>query len=149
MPHRTRALTVIALLGVLGLSTPSAAQRHPDSLLSDLRWRNIGPATMMGRISAVDALHDDYRTVLIGSASGWVWKSTNAGNTVEPLFDEYGNQSIGDDSWTELTNGLPTGDTGQINVDMYRENPDILMAYVETDDNLPPTWTHWARAPIR
>jgi len=83
----------------MGLVAPGpgvVAQPHPDSLLKDLQWRNIGPANMMGRISSVDALRDDYRTVLIGSASGGVWKSTNAGNTVEPIFDRYGSQSIGD-----------------------------------------------------
>ena len=75
---------------------PAAAQPHPDSLLNDFAWRNIGPANMMGRIAAIDALEDDFRTVLIGVASGGVWKSTNAGTSFTPIFDEYGSQSIGD-----------------------------------------------------
>jgi photosystem II stability/assembly factor-like uncharacterized protein len=60
------------------------------------RWRNIGPANMMGRISALDALDEDYRVVLVGSASGGVFKSTNAGVTWTPIFDKYGSGSIGD-----------------------------------------------------
>jgi photosystem II stability/assembly factor-like uncharacterized protein len=37
----------------------------------------------------------------------------------------------GGESWTKLTNGLPTGDTGKIGLAIYRSNPDILMAIVE------------------
>ena len=33
---------------------------------------------MMGRVSALDALDEDYRVVLVGSASGGVFKSTSA-----------------------------------------------------------------------
>lgn len=67
-----------------------------EGLLRPFAWRNIGPATMMGRISAIDALFDDYRTVLIGAASGGVFKSTNGGVTFTPIFDHGGSQSIGD-----------------------------------------------------
>ena len=47
----------------------------------NLLWRNIGPANMMGRIAAIDASNEDYRKVLIASASGGVFKSDNAGVT--------------------------------------------------------------------
>ena len=47
-------------------------------LLGAFSWRNIGPATMMGRISAIDAWREDYRVVLIGASSGGIFKSTNA-----------------------------------------------------------------------
>jgi photosystem II stability/assembly factor-like uncharacterized protein len=295
MGHRPAAPStatgwIVLLAGLLMLGglhhAPAAAQPHPDSLLNDFAWRNIGPANMMGRISAIDALEDDFRTVLIGVASGGVWKSTNAGTSFTPIFDEYGSQSIGDvaffqgdpdiiwvgtgeasnrnsvgwgdgiytstdggetftnmgledtyqiaaiaphptdsntvyvaaigdlwsyqgrrglfkttdggqtwtkltnglpddgktgasvvkinpqnpdevyvgmyqrlrkpwsmdsggpnggifkstdggASWTQLTNGLPEGDTGMIDIDIYRQNPDIVMAYVEASDNLP------------
>ncbi len=61
----------------------------------DLRWRNIGPANMMGRIAAIDASNSDYRKVLIASASGGVFQSENAGITWESIFDNYGSGSIG------------------------------------------------------
>ena len=51
---------------------------------------------MMGRISAVDGYDADYRVLLVGAASGGVWKTTNAGTTWDPIFDDYGSQSIGD-----------------------------------------------------
>ena len=56
--------------------------------------RQIGPATMSGRISAIDAVNADPRIAYIGAASGGLWKTKNAGTTVKPVFDEY-NQSIG------------------------------------------------------
>ncbi len=64
---------------------------------AQLRWRNIGPANMMGRIASIDALASDYRVVLVGSASGGVFLSRNAGVTWEPIFDAArGAGSIGD-----------------------------------------------------
>lgn len=65
----------------LSISANAALENSNPDLLSTFRWRNIGPANMMGRVSALDALDDDYRIVLVGSASGGVFKSTNAGVT--------------------------------------------------------------------
>ena len=67
----------------------------PAALFRDLAWRGIGPANMMGRIAAIDALHEDARVVLVGSASGGVFLSRNAGVTWQPIFDDYGSGSIG------------------------------------------------------
>ena len=66
-----------------------------DQITNNLKWRNIGPANMMGRIAAIDASNSDYRKVLIASASGGVFKSENAGTTWESIFDKYGAGSIG------------------------------------------------------
>ena len=91
-------LVVISSL-FLGLFDSAVAHQAADAehpLFGGLPWRNIGPANMMGRIAAIDALNDDYRVVLVGSASGGVFKSTNAGVTWEPIFDHYGAGSIGD-----------------------------------------------------
>lgn len=59
-----------------------------------LSARAIGPAVMSGRITAIDAVPTDPLTVYVGSASGGVWKSTDAGTTFKPIFDEH-IQSIG------------------------------------------------------
>lgn len=83
------------------------AQLTSSDLTQNLSWRNIGPANMMGRIAAVEALDTDYRHVLVASASGGVFKSTNAGITWEAIFDDYGAGSIGA-------------------VAMYQPNPDII-----------------------
>jgi len=56
--------------------------------------RHIGPATMSGRIAALDAVDKNPRIIYVGAASGGIWKSENAGTTFEPVFDEH-IQSIG------------------------------------------------------
>jgi photosystem II stability/assembly factor-like uncharacterized protein len=90
------------LMLVIVAAFPARAQDDEDKedetrkSVAAFAWRNIGPANMMGRIAAIDGLNTDYRTVLVGSASGGVYKSTNAGVTWESIFDDYGSQSIGD-----------------------------------------------------
>lgn len=86
-------------LGALVLSVPMANAQDDDKVKESskpFQWRNIGPSNMIGRISAIDAYDKDYRTVVIGSASGGVYRSTNGGITFDSIFDNYGSQSIGD-----------------------------------------------------
>ena len=84
------------LTGLLSFSGQLLAQITGEDLIRDLRWRNIGNANQKGRISSIDALDDDFSYVIVGTASGGVFKSTNAGTTWEPIFDHYGSASIGD-----------------------------------------------------
>jgi photosystem II stability/assembly factor-like uncharacterized protein len=72
------------------------AYKFDSATVSGLPARNIGSATMSGRVAAVDAVDQDGRiTVFVGSASGGVWKSLNGGTTYKPVFDREGVQSIG------------------------------------------------------
>src|SRR6476659_5584737 len=100
LESRVRALSCL-LLGFTTVAvaqqgaTPSAA-RFDAGAISGLPARNIGSATMSGRISAVTAVRDkDRLTVFVGAASGGVWKSVNGGTTFKPVFDQAGAQSIG------------------------------------------------------
>ena len=61
----------------------------------NLKARSIGPSGMSGRITTIDALHADPNTIYLGAASGGVWKTTNAGNSWTPVFDEQPIQNIG------------------------------------------------------
>jgi hypothetical protein len=74
---------------------PQAASRQ-ESLFADLQWRNIGPANMAGRVTDIEAVEEDFATVYVAAASGGVWKSTNAGTTWTPVFEDYGSANIGD-----------------------------------------------------
>jgi photosystem II stability/assembly factor-like uncharacterized protein len=89
-----KAFLLICL--VFGVSHIIFSQSSNEKLIKDLKWRNIGPANMIGRISDFEALDSDFTQVLVASASGGVWKSVNAGTTWEPIFDKYGSASIGD-----------------------------------------------------
>ena len=65
--------------------------------ISGLGARNIGSAAMSGRISALAGHRDSSGkvTLLVGAASGGVWKSTDGATTFKPVFDEQPVQSIG------------------------------------------------------
>jgi photosystem II stability/assembly factor-like uncharacterized protein len=56
--------------------------------------RQIGPATMGGRTTAIEGVNNEPRTLYIGTAGGGVWKTTNAGVSFRSVFDKYC-QSIG------------------------------------------------------
>ncbi|MFK7831185.1 MAG: WD40/YVTN/BNR-like repeat-containing protein [Congregibacter sp.] len=102
LDSRSTIFPVLLLLAfAFSFSLPVPAQDDEDKdetpkSQAAFPWRNIGPANMMGRIAAIDGLDSDYRTVLIGTASGGVWKSTSGGIAWDSIFDSYGSQSIGD-----------------------------------------------------
>src|SRR5580700_10182720 len=87
------------LFWILALSFAASAQqsvKFDAATVSGLPARNIGSATMSGRVAAIDAIEKDGRTtVFIGAASGGVWKSINGGTTFLPVFDREPVQSIG------------------------------------------------------
>lgn len=96
----TRSWTLMKLgISVLLLACVASAQQAPRfdaATVSGLPARNIGSATMSGRIAALDAVNNKgLLTVFIASASGGVWKSVNGGTTFSPVFDRQGAQSIG------------------------------------------------------
>src|SRR5512136_1551968 len=100
LSFKTILRTSFLLLLTMVLAGPFSAQNAPanpdETVIKHLKWRNIGPANMVGRISDFEALDSDFTQVLVAGASGGVFKSTNAGTTWEPIFDRYGSASIGD-----------------------------------------------------
>jgi photosystem II stability/assembly factor-like uncharacterized protein len=77
----------------------SNAEETPDgpATISGLGARNIGSASMSGRISAMAATREPSGkiTLFVGAASGGVWKSDDGGTRFRPVFDEQPVQSIG------------------------------------------------------
>lgn len=77
-------------------ANPTVAPRFDSGTVSGLGARNIGSATMSGRISALAAHEHDGKTVIYaGAASGGVWKSSDGGTSFKPIFDKQPVQSIG------------------------------------------------------
>ncbi|MDQ8165909.1 MAG: hypothetical protein P3A28_09165, partial [Gemmatimonadota bacterium] len=102
-----RILAPLAGIAFVGLSAPTAplpaqqlgermANRSANPLLTNFRFRSVGPASMGGRIDDVEAFPGNPSIIYIGYASGGVWKSVNMGTTWEPIFDEMPVASIGD-----------------------------------------------------
>ncbi len=115
-------LSVFCILLFMATSGNVNAQMDDSGIARAFKWRNIGPANMSGRIADIEAVDADFTTVLIGSASGGVWKSVNAGTTWQPIFDTYGAASIGD-------------------VAFYQANPDII--WVGTGEKNPRNSIAW------
>lgn len=82
-------------------SAVPAVNTHTGTLSAELlknsKFRLVGPANMSGRITAIDVANTPGRkTMYVGFASGGVWKTTNAGTTWTPVFDDVGSANIGD-----------------------------------------------------
>jgi photosystem II stability/assembly factor-like uncharacterized protein len=69
--------------------------RINSGLLSTFKWRPIGPALMSGRIADIAIHPTEPNTWYVAAGSGNLWKTTNAGTTFKPIFENYGSYSIG------------------------------------------------------
>jgi photosystem II stability/assembly factor-like uncharacterized protein len=92
--YKSNAFWIVALLSLIPFLLFSQLD-HTD-LVKSFKYRNVGPANQGGRITDIEADGNDFAKVYIAVASGGVWKSTNAGTTWTPIFDDYETASIGD-----------------------------------------------------
>ncbi|MDG1875632.1 MAG: hypothetical protein P8J27_17100 [Mariniblastus sp.] len=97
-----RSIILILALGILApfSTAQEMAEVKKDSqinagFLSPLKLRSIGPAFMSGRIADVAIDQNNPNIWYVGVGSGNVWKTTNAGTTFQPIFENYGSYSIG------------------------------------------------------
>jgi photosystem II stability/assembly factor-like uncharacterized protein len=93
-----RALALFALI-LVALAAVTAADDDDHwfttETLAGLELRGIGPAVSSGRISDIAVDPTDHSRYFVTVASGGVWRTTNAGTTWEPVFDDEGSYSIG------------------------------------------------------
>ena len=83
------------MLLVMIISNASFAQKIGLDQFKSWKPRNIGPAGMSGRITAIDAVVADPNTIYLGAASGGVWKTINQGASWEAVFEEQPILNIG------------------------------------------------------
>src|SRR5437762_1076417 len=86
----------IQLLLSLACLCASAAAEEPISpaLYSSLRWRMIGPHRG-GRTVGATGVRGQPNLFYIGVNNGGVWKTTDAGRTWKPIFDDQPTGSVG------------------------------------------------------
>src|SRR5437764_15478568 len=112
MKTNYRAFLIVAVFGLAlftaavkaqGPKTTEGASRFdsveanlaPDDLFAALRWRNIGPFHG-GRIAAVTGAIGQPGVFYVGTPAGGIWKTTSAGVTWFPIFDQFTNvDSVG------------------------------------------------------
>ena len=93
---RHLALGLCAATLVTSLSAAQSSANLDSVTLAALRWRPIGPANMAGRISDVEGIPSPSRTFYFAAAAGGIWKTTNAGTTFRPVFQNERCISMGD-----------------------------------------------------
>ena len=127
-----------ALVGSLVVSIP--AQQAPGvnpSLFADMKWRNIGPYRA-GRTKAAAGVPSQPYTFYIGMVNGGVWKTTDAGRTWKPIFDDQPTGSIG---WVSVA--LSDPNVVYVGSGEGLPRPDLAVGdgiYKSTDAG--ETWTH-------
>ncbi|MFZ8198358.1 VPS10 domain-containing protein [Alteromonas portus] len=91
----------VAVSIALSCSPTYADKDDKDGIFSSstfkaMELRNIGPAYMSGRIADIAIDQNNPSTWYTAVGSGGVWKTTNAGTTWKPIFDDQPVYSIGD-----------------------------------------------------
>ncbi len=86
----------LSFLCAMVLCAPLAfAQNITSETFNGLRIRNIGPATMSGRVVDLAVVESDPYTFYVATATGGVWKTTNNGVNFKPVFEKETTHSIG------------------------------------------------------
>ena len=79
----------------IGFTLQIESQEFTTKWLEEIGPRSIGPGGMSGRITAIDVVLSDTDIMYAGTASGGLWKSSSAGITWKPIFDNQITASIG------------------------------------------------------
>ncbi len=84
------------------------------SVLNDIKFRNVGPAIMSGRVVDLDVNPDDPTEFYVAYATGGLWHTTNNGQSFTPIMDNIDVLFIGDIAVNWSTRTIWVG-TGEVN----------------------------------
>jgi photosystem II stability/assembly factor-like uncharacterized protein len=93
-PLRAAFITLLVLVmtaSAFGQRARQAAQPQftaTAEMFKPLNFRLIGPAAFSGRIADLAVNPNNFSEYYVAVASGGLWKTTNAGTTFTPLFDD-------------------------------------------------------------
>lgn len=82
------------------------------SVLNDIKFRNVGPAIMSGRVVDLDVNPDDPTEFYVAYATGGLWHTTNNGQSFTPIMDNIDVLFIGDIAvnWSKKIIWVGTGE---------------------------------------
>ncbi|HEY0059712.1 MAG TPA: hypothetical protein VGB56_11280 [Flavisolibacter sp.] len=82
------------------------------STLNGIKFRNIGPTVMSGRVADLDVNPEDPTEFYVAYASGGLWHTTNNGQSFRSIFDSADVLTIGDIAvdWNSKTIWVGTGE---------------------------------------
>src|SRR5215471_17246181 len=78
---------VLSLIIPCAANWPSHAQEFKQISFAGMQWRLVGPMRG-GRVTAVSGVPSQPAVYYMGTPAGGVWKTTNAGTTWNPIFDQ-------------------------------------------------------------
>ena len=83
-----------------------------NSLVNGIKFRNIGPTVMSGRVVDIEANPEDPTEFYIAYASGGLWYTINNGQSFKPIFDSEAVIGLGAMAvnWKNRTIWLGTGE---------------------------------------
>ncbi len=110
-PALARGAAALAL--ALALASGAGAQAIPDGALDHLRARNIGPANMSGRVVDLAVVESEPTVFYAATATGGVWKTTDGGVTLKPVFEHGGTHSVGDIAVSQTDTSIVWVGTGE------------------------------------
>ncbi|MDP2916063.1 MAG: hypothetical protein Q8O91_11510 [Candidatus Aminicenantes bacterium] len=110
--------------------------------LKDMKWRHIGPFDVGGRCTDVEVPKGSRLAMYVGTATGGVWKTDNAGVSWTPITDELPTLSIGDLAISESNPNIVWVGTGEAN--HFRASIAGIGVYKSTDAGK--TWTNMGLA---
>ena len=84
--------TYLLLFSVFSISMIAQEDTNP---LRDMKFRNIGPAGMSGRVTSIDVNLKNAQEIYVGTASGGLWRSLSGGQKWECIFNNEATLSIG------------------------------------------------------
>ncbi len=127
---------LVLILFVLS-AWPIVAQKVDRALYQSMRWRMIGPFRA-GRTVGAQGIPSQPNVFYMGVNNGGVWKTTDAGRTWVPIFDDQPTGSIGDIAVAPSNPNVVYVGTGE-----GLQRPDLATGdgmYKSTDAGK--TWTH-------
>ena len=92
--RRFAACFAFAGVSLVCVAAVSRAQQIDPKTYNGMKWRLIGPFRG-GRAITVAGVPSQPNTYYFGAVSGGVWKTTDGGNSWDPMFDKQGISSIG------------------------------------------------------
>src|SRR4029079_2804066 len=86
-----------------------------QSLVNGIKFRNIGPAAMSGRVVDIEANPEDPTEFYVAYATGGLWQTTNNGQSFTSIFDSEDILTIGDIAVNWSGNRVIWIGTGEVN----------------------------------
>ncbi|MEO6051766.1 MAG: hypothetical protein ABIP78_10605 [Pyrinomonadaceae bacterium] len=95
--------------------SPSPTPLTFQSAVASLKFREIGPATMGGRIDDIEVVPSDSRIIYAATATGGIMKSVNGGTSWIMIFDKESVPGVGDIAISPSNPSIIWAGTGEAN----------------------------------